>query len=465
MAYVPHTPGDRREMLEALGLRDIDGLFRSVPEEIRLDRPLDLPPGKTEPEILSDLGELASRNARMDNRPSFLGAGVYRRFIPVAIDALASRGEFSTAYTPYQPEVSQGTLQGIIEYQTMICQLTAMEISNASLYDGATALVEAVMMAYALRSRAKVALFSEGVHPEYLRVLETYFRHHPIELRRLPLSGGVTSPGAVESALRETGGEALAVVFQNPNFLGFVEDAKALGELLSGWNETERPLLISVVDPISLGVLHPPGAYGADVAVGDGQQLGNPPAYGGPTFGFFATRKEHVRKVPGRIVGETRDRDGRRGYVLTFQTREQHIRRERATSNICTNQGLCSLRAAMYLALLGKEGVQEVAEASTRRAHFAFRELTRIPGVEAVYDAPFFQEFPLRLPLNASEAYLKLAERGVGGGLALGRYFPDREREMLFAFTEMTTCADIQELTKALRVIATNVTERTTSLP
>jgi glycine dehydrogenase subunit 1 len=456
MAYVPHTADDRRRMLERLGLERLDDLFRSIPASIRLGRPLDLPPAASESEILRDLGELAARNVRLDARPSFLGAGVYRRFIPAALEALSSRGEFNTAYTPYQAEASQGTLQAMIEYQTMICQLTAMEISNASMYDGATALAEAVLMAYAVRSRGRVVLVSEGVHPEYRKVLETYLRLHPVELRLLGLEGGVTPAAEVEAALAAARGEVLAVVLQNPNFLGFIEEMEQVASRLSGAAEggAGRPFFIAVVDPISLGLLRPPGEYGADIALGDGQQLGNPPSFGGPTFGFFATRHEHVRKVPGRVVGETRDRDGKRGYVLTFQTREQHIRRERATSNICTNQGLCALRGAMYLAFLGKAGLREAAETSARKAHHAFGLLTRIPGVEPVSTAPFFQEFPLKLPLPASEAYGLLGEAGIGGGLPLGRYYPERDDEMLFAFTEMTATGDIEKLAGALSRIA-----------
>jgi glycine dehydrogenase subunit 1 len=452
MPYVPHTDDDRRSMLSALGLERMDDLFRGIPPALRLERPLDVPPAKTEAEILSDLGRLAERNARMDNRPSFLGAGVYRRFIPAAVDALASRGEFNTAYTPYQAEASQGTLQAVFEFQTLIAQLTGMEIANASMYDAGTALAEAVLMAYAVRSRGTRVLVSGGVHPEYRRVLDTYLRHHPVRAETLPLRDGLTAAESIESALRAGSGDVLAVVVQNPSFFGLIEDMSGVGSAIerSAPEPNQRPFFIAVADPISLGLLEAPGSYGADVAVGDGQQLGNPPAFGGPTFGFFATRLSHVRKVPGRIIGETRDRDGRRGYVLTFQTREQHIRRERATSNICTNQGLCALRGAMYLALLGKRGLREVAETSVRKAHYACSVLTKLPGIEPAARAPFFHEVALKLPLAADEVYKALARRGIGGGLPLGRYFPDREREMLFACTEMTSLQDIHRLAGTL---------------
>jgi glycine dehydrogenase subunit 1 len=452
MAYVPHNEQDREEMLAAAGRERLEDLFRTIPEAIRLRRPLEIPAMRTEAEIIREMRGLASRNSALTSRPSFLGAGVYHRFIPAAVDHLASRGEFSTSYTPYQPEVSQGTLQAIMEYQTMICELTGMDLSNASLYDGATALVEAVLMAYAVRGRGTKVIVSEGVHPEYRRVLDTYLRHHPVEAVSLPLQGGITAPAALETLLAELGEDALAVAVQSPNFLGSIEEMAAIARAADSRGE-ERPFLVAVVDPISLAILEPPGSFGADVVVGDGQQLGNPPSLGGPSFGFFTSRREHVRKVPGRLVGETRDRDGKRGYVLTFQTREQHIRRERATSNICTNQGLCSLRAAIYLALLGKEGLREVAATSARKAHLAFRRLAEIPGVSPASDAPFFQEFALAFPMPAGEVHRRLAQRGMGGGLPLGRYFPERGDQMLFAFTEMTRSEDIARLEEALREI------------
>ncbi|MBN1442671.1 MAG: aminomethyl-transferring glycine dehydrogenase subunit GcvPA [Planctomycetes bacterium] len=452
MGYVPHDERDRAEMLAALGKERLEDLFRTLPEEIRLRRPLDIPPMRTEAEILREMRALASRNSRMTDRPSFLGAGVYHRFIPSAVDHLASRGEFSTSYTPYQAEVSQGTLQAIMEYQTMICELTGMDLSNASLYDGATALAEAVLMAYAVRRRGTKVIVSEGVHPEYRRVLETYLRHHPVDVVTLPLVGGITAPEALGSLLEDLGPDVLAVAVQSPNFLGSIEEMAAVARVADARGE-ERPFLVAVVDPISLAVLEPPGSFGVDVVVGDGQQLGNPPSLGGPSFGFFTSRQEHVRKVPGRLVGETRDRDGKRGYVLTFQTREQHIRRERATSNICTNQGLCSLRAAIYLALLGKQGLREVAETSARKAHRAFRMLAELPGVSPASGAPFFQEFALAFPIPAGDLYRRLAERGIGGGLPLGRYFPERSHQMLFAFTEMTRAEDIARLAEGLREI------------
>ena len=449
-------------MLEALGLDSIEDLFTCIPEEIRLQRDLDLPGRASEPEIIEEMSSMAARNARMDNRPSFLGAGSYLRFIPAAIDSLSSRGEFNTAYTPYQAEVSQGTLQAIMEYQTMLCQLTGMEISNASMYDAGTALAEAVFMSYAIRRKGSKVLVSEGVHPEYRKVLDTYLADHPIEAVSIGLQGNLTEMDSIARTLEQDGDDILAVVLQNPNFFGVIEPMDNIGNLLGCGQregdgpERDRPLLISIVDPISLGVLKDPGCYGADIAIGDGQQLGNYPNLGGPTFGFFTTLQKHVRKVPGRIVGETVDSDGKRGYVLTFQTREQHIRRERATSNICTNQGLCSLRGAMYMAFLGPDGIRKVAEASARLAHYAHGLLMKIDGIEATSTAPFFQEFALELPADAETVYRVLGERNIGGGLPLGRYYPGRENEMLFAFTELTTKKDIDTLAETLSLVFSN---------
>ena len=462
MPYVPHTPEDERTMLEAIGVETLDDLFAGVPEDVRLRRPLATPAQRTEAEILREFDRLAANNHRVDNRPSFLGAGIYHRFIPAAVDYLSSRGEFNTAYTPYQPEVSQGTLQAIFEYQTLICRLTGMEIANASMYEGATALAEAVLMSAAVRPKAKRVIVSAGLHPEYLKTLTTYLAHLDLEIVRLELEAGRTPATALADVLSD---DTAAVAFQAPNFFGFLEDGASLRQAIDGRELRSPPFLVAVVDPISLGMLAPPGDYGADIAVGDGQQLGNYPSYGGPSFGFFATRQAHVRKIPGRIVGETTDRDGKPGYVLTFQTREQHIRRERATSNICTNQGLCSLRGAMYLSLMGEAGLREVAESSWRRAQYAMTELLRLPGVERVEDAPVLNEFPLRFPIPAQELYDRLGAAGIGGGLPLDRYFPERRHEMLFACTEMTQKADIDRLVRETAAILSSPTAPRGSSP
>ena len=467
MAYLPHTPEDIADMLQAIGKSRLEELFSAIPEEDRLQRPLQIPERRSESEVLAEFSRLAEKNLRADDRPSFLGAGAYRRFIPAAVDYLASRGEFNTAYTPYQPEVSQGTLQATFEYQSLIARLTGMEISNASMYEGATAIVEAVFMANALQPGAlknakrggRHVLVSEGLHPDHRATLETYVAHQDLDITTVPLRAGGTDQEFIRNFIKKhTAAAVVAVVFQNPNFFGYLEDGFELRASTRGvGDETPRenpatvsqPFLIASVDPISLALVAPPGAYDADIAVGDGQQLGGALNYGGPSFGFFATHQRHVRKIPGRVVGETKDRDGKRGYVLTFQTREQHIRRERATSNICTNQGLCSLRAAMYLTLLGEQGLRTVAEASVRKAHHAWRRLRSVPGVE-VTDEPFFQGFSIHLPLDAELVYDRLRRVGIGGGLPLGRYFPERRQEMLLACTELTSLAEIEHLNAAV---------------
>jgi len=451
MAYVPHTAEDISRMLAASGKASMEDLFASIPPELRLQRPLCMGEARSEAEILREMERAAARNRRIDDRPSFLGAGVYHRFIPAAVDHLSGRGEFFTAYTPYQPEASQGTLQAVFEYQSMIARLCGMEISNASMYDGATALAEAVLMTYAIHQKGTRILLSAGIHPEHRQVLETYFRHHPVRLEVVPLGpNGSIDPAALARRAAEAG-DVFAVAIQSPNFFGVLEDGKAIRSALDG--TAAPPLLIASVDPISLALVEPPGAWGADVAVGDGQSLGNEPYFGGPSFGFFAARMAHVRKVPGRIIGETRDRDGRRGYVLTFQTREQHIRRERATSNICTNQGLACLRSAMYLTFLGEKGFRLVAERTVRMAHLAWKRLTAVPGVRPVFQGPFFGEFTVAFDRSAQEVYRSLGDQGIVGGLALGRYFPQREKEMLIACTEMTRTEDIGRLEEALRGI------------
>ncbi len=450
MPYLPHTEDDKKKMLEVIQAESVKDLFRSIPEELLLRKPLSVPEGQSEAEILRQMELEASKNLQLDGRPSFLGAGIYNRFIPALVDYLSSRGEFCTAYTPYQPEASQGTLQAIFEYQSMITRLCGIKISNASMYDGASALAEAILMAYAIRQKGTKVLVSSGIHPEHLRVLETYFRHHPIQIETLPLgSRGSLDPGALA---RRMDVDVFSVAIQNPNFFGVIENGPDIFMALEG--KDSKPFFIASVDPISLAILRPPGTYGADVAVGEGQSLGNDPNFGGPSFGFFATRLEHVRKVPGRIVGETRDRAGRRGYVLTFQTREQHIRRGRATSNICTNQGLSSLRAAIYMASLGEKGLRRISGRTTRMAHLAHRRLSAIPGVRPVYESPFFGEFAMILPRPAGDVYRALrAEKEIIGGLPLDRYFPDRKNEMLFSCTEMTRVEDIDRLEEALRDI------------
>lgn len=451
MAYLQHTEEDVRHMLETLGLEEIDDLFRSIPEEIRLRRPLEIPERHTETRLKRLFEALARRNHAGDAPPSFLGAGVYRHFIPAVVDYLSSRGEFNTAYTPYQPEVSQGTLQAIFEYQTMIARLTGMDLSNASMYDVGTALAEAALMAFGIHGKGRKILVADSLHPEALRVLRTYTDQHPVEVVSLP--SGPDGRLDLERLREALDPEVFAVAIQNPNFFGGIESGSEIRKTIDAAIPDRPPLLISSVHPISLALLAAPGDYGADIAIGDGQSLGNPPNLGGPTFAFFATRQKHVRKIPGRIVGETLDSEGKRGFVLTFQTREQHIRRERATSNICTNQGLCCLRGAMTLAFLGEAGLRQIAELSVRLAHLGRERLLRVPGVRAISTGPFFNEFALELRRPADEVYRELGDRGIQGGLALGRYFPDRDHEMLFSFTDQNTPEEVELLARELESV------------
>ncbi|MBM4051005.1 MAG: aminomethyl-transferring glycine dehydrogenase subunit GcvPA, partial [Planctomycetes bacterium] len=393
MPYIQNTPSDVQAMLKAAGVGSLDELFASIPAHLKLNRPLDLPPALSELELLGHVSDLARRNRHLDECVSFLGAGVYDHFIPAVVDQLASRSEFYTSYTPYQPEVSQGVLQVFFEYQTLICQLTGMDVSNASMYDGASALAEAVLMACHIASPGakRRALVPRTLHPEYRHVLRTYMKHFELELVEIGYEDGIIRLDELE---RECKSGAACVVVQNPNFFGCVEPVRRISAVA----KQAGALLVACVDPISLGILEAPGAYGADIVVGDGQPLGNHPSFGGPHFGFMACRQEFVRKMPGRIVGETVDHDGRRGFVLTLQTREQHIRREKATSNICTSMALCALRGTVYLAALGKLGLRRVAELCLQKSHYLRDEIAKLPGFKPRFTAPFFKEFAVACP-------------------------------------------------------------------
>jgi len=406
--WLPHTPEDRARMLEAIGVRTIDDLFTAIPEALRLQRPLNLEPALSEQDLLRHLHELGSKNADASRYPVFLGAGAYHRFIPTVVKHLMGRSEFYTAYTPYQPEASQGLLQAFYEFQTLICQLTAMEVANASLYEGASALAEAVLMARRIVDKPRV-LVSATVHPQYLQVLRTYVANLPVEIVEIPR---VKATSDLDRLKRElASGQVCAVVVQQPNFFGYVE---AMGEI------TERvksagAVMIAVVEPISLGVLAPPGEYGADIAVGEAQPLGVPLSYGGPYVGFLAARREFVRKMPGRLIGQTVDTQGRRGFVLTLQAREQHIRREKATSNICTNEALCALAVTVYLSALGREGFKEVAVLSAQKAHYLAEALSGIPGVRLMSEEPFFQEFAFSCGTTPQALNDRLFQKGLIG--------------------------------------------------
>ncbi len=415
MSYIPISQKDRQEMLALLGLDSTEKLFSSIPEENRLKNLLNLPAAKSEPELLNYFEERSQKNT-YDQYVSFLGGGAYDHFIPAVVDYLSSRGEFVTPYTPYQPEVSQGTLQVIFEYQTLICQLTGLEIANASLYDGATGAAEAVLMANRVKDKKRI-LVASTVNPQYRQVIYTYGKNLGLEIVELPYnqSGQVEIRG-LQAALNE---ETAVLLCQSPNYFGVIEDIKALADAV---HERGAMLTVVISEPLSLGWLEAPGKLGADIVTGEGQSFGLPLSYGGPYLGFMACKKEFVRQLPGRIVGQTVDADGRRGFVLTLSTREQHIRREKATSNICTNEGHCALRATIYLETLGRKGLREMAYLNAQKAAYAREQLTSIPGVKARFNGPVFNEFVLEFPKNWEEINQKLKDRGILGGLGLREF-------------------------------------------
>ena len=455
MAYLFNTAKQQSSMLQTIGAESVDALFDQVPRQLRLQRPLDLPRPLTEIELEAHLRELAGRNVGGSSRTCMQGGGVYDHFIPAAVDEIASRGEFYTAYTPYQAEASQGSLQAFFEYQTLICQLTGMDVSNASLYEGGTSVSEAAFMAMRVTRRHQKIVILGSVHPEYRQVVETYLRHLDCEIVIVSTFQGTADPTDVEAALDE---QTACLIVQQPNFFGCLEDARQLTEI------AHRYGTLSVVsfDPISLGLLKRPGDYGADIAVAEGQPLGIPMQYGGPFLGILACRQEFVRQMPGRLIGQTTDRNGKRCFVLNLQAREQHIRREKATSNICTNQGLLALRATVYLALLGKAGLQEVAELCCRKAHYAAEQLSTIEGIELMFDRPFFKEFCLRIRDGKRDAVLQNARCA---GFDLGptlRQFPSMVTQfgnssddgLLVAVTEKRTRNEIDRLVNSLRETA-----------
>ena len=431
---------DQEAMFQSLGIDGFDDLFAGIPEELRSEN-LDVPEGLSEMEMMQFIRKIASKNAT--DLVNFCGAGFYDHYIPAAVDALSSRGEFYTAYTPYQPEASQGTLQAAFEYQTAICRLTDMEVANASLFDGGTALFEAIMMALRQTRRNKV-LVDEGVSPIYRAMLRCYTQNLSVDYQEVALSkDGIADRTAYATALDDSVG---AVVLQNPNFFGCLD---SLTELIDSIHSVKALAIMSVY-PTALSHVETPGAMGADIVTGEGQGLGLPLNFGGPYLGFMAVRKKLVRKMPGRIVGETEDAQGRRGYVLTLQAREQHIRREKATSNICSNVQLCALRAIIYLSLVGKEGFIDLGNQCMDRANYAWEKLTAIDGVEPAFDRPYFNEFAVRLPKNASEVVSALVEQGIAAGFPVGRYYEGMENILLLAFTEKRTKEEIDILAAKL---------------
>jgi glycine dehydrogenase subunit 1 len=447
MRYLPNTAQDQRAMLDVIGAASIEDLLVKIPPKARLSRPLALPPALAESDLVRHLSALAARNADADRYVCFAGAGAYDHYVPSPIQHLVSRGEFFTAYTPYQPEASQGTLRTIYEYQTMIAELTGMDVANASIYDGASSLAEAVLMAHAITGRRRIVL-AGGVNPLYRRVVATYSSGPRLALRDVAIADGVLDAG---TAAKAVGDETAALVIQSPNFYGCLEDIAAAADLA----HRAGALLVVVSDPVNLGVLEAPGKLGADIVVGEGQGLGVPLSYGGPYLGVFAAKQDFIRRLPGRIVGATVDADGRRGFVLTLQTREQHIRRAKATSNICTNVALCALMATIYVATLGRQGLVKVGELCAAKAHYAAERLTRIPGVSLTFGAPFFKEFTLTLPKAPDRVVARLAKEGILAGVPLKTLDRKRARCLLVAVTEKRTRDEIDAFAAALeRVVA-----------
>jgi glycine dehydrogenase subunit 1 len=440
--YTSTTDADREAMLEAIGARSIDDLFADVPEGVRLGRPLDLAAGKPEQEVYAYLRGLAARNVSAEDEISFLGAGMYDSYVPAFIDALLSRSEFLTPYTPYQPEVSQGTLQVMFEYQTAISELTALPVSNATLYEAPSAIASAGWLAR-LHNRRNRFLVSRGLHPHSREALATTAAGYGTAVEELPLAVGATDADALQAAI---GDDVSAVFLQQPNFLGTVEDLEALAPLA---RETGA-LLVVQCDPITLGVLRPPGDFDVDIAVGEGQALGNRLDFGGPSFGFFAAQEAYLRRMPGRIAGETTDADGRRGFVLTLQTREQHIRREKATHNITTAQTLNALAGVAYLSWLGRRGIVELGELLLARTAYARRTLAAVDGVEPLHEQPVVREFAVRLDASVERVIERCAEQGVNPGYPLAADYPEHEDGLLVAITEQRSRADIDRLAEVL---------------
>jgi len=439
MNYIPHTDKDKQEMLKAIGVKSVNELFKDIPASLR-PKSFNIPQGKSEFEVMEQLKKLSEKNATY--LTNFIGGGFYDHYIPAAVDALASRSEFYTAYTPYQPECSQGWLQAIYEYQTVICELTGLDVSNASLYDGGTALYEAAMMAVRLTERKKIIVDS-GVNLIYRTMLYTYTSNLAIEFIETPVVHGQSCR---EDIYKHLDDKTAAVIVQNPNFFGAVDDFSDIVEKV----HSKGALAIASVYPVSLGILKSPAEMGFDIATGEGQSLGIPLSFGGPYLGFIAVKKEHMRQMPGRIVGETLDRDSKRGFVLTLQAREQHIRRERATSNICSNEALCALRALIYTSSLGKRGLQDLANLNYQKAEFAKFTLDKVAGVKVKRSAPTFNEFTLELSKNADEVVCSMINKGFACGFPLGRFYKGLDNYLLVAVTEKRTKEEIVNFANSL---------------
>jgi glycine dehydrogenase subunit 1 len=448
LRYIPNSPEERNEMLEAIGLKSAEELFDSIPQDLLLKRPLHTPAALSEIELLSRFERMGRRNAGA-RRPSFLGGGAYSHYIPTIVDHIISRSEFFTAYTPYQPEISQGTLQTIFEFQTLVCQLTGMEVANASMYDGSTGLAEAVLMAERVTRRSKV-IASSAVHPQYLEVVKTYVQHAGIDLELVAFDSATgQSATALANAVDD---QTAALVVQSPNFFGCVEDLSALGDAAHAKGAL---LVVAVTEAMSFGLLKSPGACGADIVVAEGQSFGVPLSFGGPYVGLFATREKYARQIPGRLVGEAYDKQGRRGFVLTLATREQHIRREKATSNICTNEGLIALAATVYLETMGRRGIQEAAHQCLQKAAYAARRIAALKGFSLPFSGPVFNEFVVRGPLDAGELLSRLGkEKNIEGGIPLWHSFSDRPNDFLVCVTEINTREQIDALVDGLSEVS-----------
>jgi glycine dehydrogenase subunit 1 len=445
--YTSATADDRREMLDAIGVSSVDELFEQIPEPLRLGRPLALPDGMPEAEVYERLAALADGNADAEEQVCFLGAGMYDHYVPAIVDAITSRSEFLTPYTPYQPEISQGGLQVMFEFQTAMSELTALPVSSAGLYEGPSSVASAGYLAMGATRRRKLVV-SRGVHPHSRETLRTYSVGYGAEVVEVGLEDGLTDAAALAETVD---GETAAVFLQSPNFLGAVEDVEALGAAA----KEHGALFVVACDPMTLGILKPPGECGADIALGEGQPLGNRLDFGGPSFGFFCATEAQIRRMPGRIAGETEDVDGRRGFVLALQTREQHIRREKATNNICTAQALNALGAMVHLAWLGREGFRELGELLVQRTAYARERLAGVSGVELLHEAPVAREFAVRLEAPVDKVLDRVAERGIAAGYPLGREYPEYEDGLLVALTERRSKGDIDRLADVLgRAIA-----------
>lgn len=446
MVYTPNTPSDKKEMLETIGCKSIDDLFSKIDHRVRLNGKLKLPNPLSEMEVAALIKKIGKKNANLEDYTSFLGGGAYEHFIPSVVKHIIGRSEFYTAYTPYQAEASQGTLQTIYEYQSFICELTGMDVSNASVYDGASAVSEAAFMASRITGLKKI-IVSETVHPHYRQVLKTCTRGAGLDLCELQSKDGIADIDMLKELVDDN---TACVIIQNPNFFGCLEHVDTIERII----HSRKSLFIMCIDPVSLGILAPPGEYGADIVVGEGQSLGNNLAFGGPYLGLFSCRKDFLRQLPGRIVGRTRDKNGKTGYVLTLQTREQHIRRSKATSNICSNQALNALACTVYLSCMGKQGIPSVGNLCLQKAHYAQKQIEKIDGYELKFKQPFFKEFLIQCPGDPEEINKRLLERKIIGGLSVSKFYSELKDCMLMCVTEMRTKEQIDRFVDVLAKIS-----------